>query len=123
MKLIKLLFVSTFMLFAASAFADSHNNAAFVNPSAGECGAFTDTGDFVFTNDTRIVSTQDADTGDTHLKCRFEGPPTVSGSAFVAEGFLCGVISEFYGLLITENTHLRQTPKGDIVLICHAEAF
>lgn len=118
MKLIKVFSVATLMLFTSSILAD---NAAFIDTTGKLCGALNDVGELVITNDTRIVSTQDPDTGDTHVKCRFETSPTESGHAFVDEGFPCGVMSAFFGLLITTDSHVRQTPKGDLVLTCHAQ--
>jgi len=118
MKLTKILICTLGLLLAASsAYADVENNAAFVNPAAGTCGAFNADGAYVTTSDTRVVSTQSAN-GNTQLRCSFETDPTEDGKAFVDRGFRCVIAGQF-GVSISESSHVRQTPKGDLVLTCH----
>lgn len=119
MKLGKLLLSAIPIFVMTSALADFEEGAAFIDESAGKCAVKNDMGDRITTMNSRIVATRNADLGTVHLKCTFDGEPTFSGKAWTNHGFMCGTYLPGMGMLMTLDTHVKQTPKGKMTLTCH----
>ncbi len=117
MKLIKLLLVSIFMVFAASAFAD--DNAAFV-VEGGPCGLFQGDGSVISVTDpdNNFVGTG-SNNGNAKLTCHASGViPAPGPGPFKTSGFLCGLFLQDGSLTLTTNSRALVTPDGESFLAC-----
>ncbi|WP_291026693.1 hypothetical protein, partial [Hydrogenophaga sp.] len=96
---------------------------AFVDLDAGVCFLgipFPPGG--VLLDDTKFILTFDPDTCDATLTCKGEVEVDIS-SAWVAEGFLCGVGSDDYGFYgFTNVSHAKVSPSGRVKLTCHVNS-
>lgn len=119
MKYTSMIFSVALAVLLAPSASNASENAAFIDPAAGKCSALNDAGAFVFTTDTRVVMTRDPLTETTHLKCSFDTTPTLSGNAWVLEGFYCATFNPELGFMLTTDSQLRQTPNGKLTMQCH----
>ena len=96
------------------------NMEAYIDLGAGECNLPDGNFNAFFTTDTKLVATQDQDTGETHLQCRAEGVPVAAdGKTAVFEGFPCSATSPFFGLMVTQESHVVITSNGKAKMTCH----
>jgi hypothetical protein len=95
------------------------NMEAYVDLDTGECILPDGNFDAFFTTDTKLIATQDPDTGDAHLQCRADGVPVAAdGKTAVFEGFPCSATSPFFGLMVTQESHVVITPNGKAKMTC-----
>jgi len=95
------------------------NMEAYVDLDAGVCNLPDGNFDAFLTTDTKLIATQNSVTGDMHLQCRAEGVPVAAdGKTAVFEGFPCGTTSPFFGLMVTQESHVVITPKGKAKMTC-----
>ena len=116
MKLIKLLLVSIFMVFAASAFAQ---NSALVIEGGG-CGLFQGDGSVIFVADpdNNFVGTGSKN-GNAKITCHASGViPAPGPGPFRASGFLCSIILQDGSGFATTDSTAQVTPDGESLLKC-----
>ncbi len=116
MNLIKLLIVSIFMVFAASAFAQ---NEAFV-VEGGAC--------FLFQGDASLILVVDGDNnfvgtgsnnGNAKVTCHASGViPAPGPGPLQLSGFGCFVLLQDASGFFTTNSRALVTPDGEALLVC-----
>lgn len=119
MQLNKLILSTVLMLAAPFAIADTSEQPALIDAAVGSCAMFNDVGEMVYTNDTKITVTNNPNSMTTHLNCKFETSPTMSGKVWKMNGFYCITFNPDVGMMMTMDSHIRQTRKGDMSLNCH----
>ena len=112
MKVFKLLFVSAFMLFVASAHADP----AIIVTDFG-CGLIDGDGNSFSTNDTKVVNSNNGKGGQINFACYASGVPNNQGRAvhwdYDNTGLTCGTL---FGS--TTDWRIVVDTEGNAVLKC-----
>jgi hypothetical protein len=119
MKLIKLLLASSLMVFAASVFADSHDNGAFV-VEGGACGLFQVDGSLIVVTDpdNNFVGTGSKN-GNAKVTCHASGViPSPGPGPLKLTGFGCTVLLQDGSPAFTTNSKALVTPDGEALLNC-----